>query len=86
MNYLDEVSRDGVRRILKTSVIDVTFIKADGTERVMKCTLDETFIPQVEKKEGAKTKTPNPEVCAVWDMEQQAWRSFRWDSLKKIAL
>jgi len=85
-NNLDELGREGVRRILRTSVIDVTFVKADGSERVMKCTLDEQFIPQVEKKEGAKTKTPNPEVCAVWDMENQAWRSFRWDSVKGITI
>ena len=84
MNYLDDVSREGVRRILRTSVLDVTFTKVDGTERVMKCTLNEEFIPQTNRSES--TRKVNPEVCAVWDMENQAWRSFRWDSLKKIAL
>ena len=85
MNYLDSVSREGVKNILRTSVIDVVFTKADGTERIMKCTLNEEFIP-VREATSTTPRKVNPEVCPVWDMENQAWRSFRWDSLKKIVL
>jgi hypothetical protein len=82
---LDEVSREGIRRILRESVITVHFTKTDGTERVMKCTLDEQLIPPSTNNATSPRKT-NPDVCPVWDTETQAWRSFRWDSLKKIAL
>lgn len=81
---LDEVGREGVRNILRRNILDVTFTKADGSTRIMKCTLDEQHIPQFEKKEGSKTKKMNPDVCSVWDVQNQGWRSFRWDSLKKI--
>jgi hypothetical protein len=67
-------------------VVNVTFTKTDGSERIMKCTLNETLVPQTEKKESGKSKTPNPEVCPVWDLELEAWRSFRWDSITKLEL
>jgi len=66
---------------LKTGEVSVTFTKKDGTERVMKCTLDEGVVPAVETK---GTKKSNDEVLAVWDTEKNAWRSFRIDSIKNV--
>jgi hypothetical protein len=39
-----------------------------------------------ENKEDATAskKKPNDDVCVVWDCTQNAWRSFRWDRLKRI--
>ena len=31
---------------LEESVVEVTFIKKDGTERVMNCTLQEDYLPE----------------------------------------
>jgi hypothetical protein len=86
MNDLDDVSREGIRRILRTSVIDIHFTKKDGSNRVMKCTLNEDFIPKRDTEESENTRKSNPDVCPVWDMENQAWRSFRWDSITKIEI
>ena len=83
---LDDVGREGVRNMLRNSVLDITFTKTNGSIRVMSCTLDEQFIPAADNTENSRTKTPNPDVCVVWDMENQAWRSFRWDSLTKIGI
>lgn len=83
---LDGITREGIRNLLRESVVEITFTKTDGTSRVMKCTLSEEFLPQITKESGSTTKTPNPDVCPVWDMENQAWRSFRWDSITKIGL
>jgi hypothetical protein len=36
---------------------------------------------------AAQSKSPkktNEDVCAVWDIDAGAWRSFRWDRLKRI--
>ena len=84
MNSLDEVSREGVRNILRDRVVEITFTKTDGSQRVMNCTLQESVIPT--KETTSKTRTPNPEVCSVWDVDKQAWRSFRWDSITKIGV
>lgn len=84
---LDLVSREGIRNMLRASVIEVTFTKSDGTSRTMKCTLNEEFIPQKDTTtEPTTARKVNPDVCPVWDMENQAWRSFRWDSITNIAI
>lgn len=86
MNDLDSVGREGIRNILRNSVIDIHFTKKDGSTRVMKCTLNEEFIPKREGEVTENTRKANPDVCPVWDMENQAWRSFRWDSITKIEI
>lgn len=85
MSFQDSEVREGIKNILRSSVIDVVFTKADGSERTMKCTLSEEFIPARDDS-TTSTRKSNPDVCPVWDMENQAWRSFRWDSVKKINL
>lgn len=69
--------------VLKTNKVSLTFIKKDGTERKMSCTLLENLIPQeFAPKNSGKTKSE--ESLAVFDLEKQGWRSFRWDSVKRI--
>lgn len=68
--------------LLREREASVTFTKADGTVRTMRCTLSESVIPtQINKQSQRK---PNPDVLAVWDVEAAAWRSFRWDRLTRI--
>jgi hypothetical protein len=45
-----------LRGILKTETITITFIKKDGTERVMNCTLNPDIVPKVEVKEDVKPR------------------------------
>lgn len=61
----------------------MTFTKADGTEREMRCTLREDLIQSTEKK-TERTKKENADVMSVWDLEKSGWRSFRLDSVKSI--
>jgi len=68
--------------VLKESVATVTFTKKDGTERVMKCTLQTEYLPlQKPKPEGFVAKKPNDAVVAVFDTEAKGFRSFRIDSV-----
>jgi hypothetical protein len=39
------IMRDWVRSLLQKQPITVTFVKADGTDRQMRCTLNSDFIP-----------------------------------------
>lgn len=68
---------------LKHMDAKVTFVKKDGTERVMKCTLREEAIKPHDKKTD-KEKTKSEEVLAVWDLDKSEWRSFRYDSIKEV--
>jgi hypothetical protein len=50
----------------------------------MVCTLNEEAIPSEFAPKGS-TKAQSDETLAVFDVEAQGWRSFRWDSLTKIS-
>ena len=77
-----ELKRDAVISVLKENVAEVTFTKKDGTERVMKCTLQTEFLPiQEPKQEGTVAKKVNDSVVAVFDIEAEGFRSFRLDSV-----
>jgi hypothetical protein len=85
-----EAFRVFLRSLLHDGKVTVEFTKSDGSTRAMICTLNEDFGAKystndtvVEGKER-KAKKSNPDVCAVWDCEANAWRSFRWDRLKQI--
>jgi hypothetical protein len=76
--------KDWLKSVLNDGVVTITFIKNDGTERVMKCTLDRKVVPQVVKEETKKAKAISDDVLPVYDIEAQGWRSFRWDSVKTV--
>lgn len=77
--------RDWLVGILRNNEVDVTFTKADGTERVMKCTLKEgVAIPH--EKTTERVKEANENILPVWDIEKNAWRSFRIDSITNVKM
>ena len=77
--------------LLQHNVVSVTFVKVDGTERTMPCTLNETLMPAVpvhatntpnpvDFPESKRAKKANPGVVTVWCTDAAGWRSFRWDN------
>ncbi len=67
--------------ILRQGECEVVFVKKDGSERQMVCTLHPDYLPQVDESAGGSTRPPNDEVVTVWDVEAEGWRSFRIDSI-----
>ena len=49
----------------------------------MLCTLAENKIPS-EKMPKNNGKSKSDDALAVFDVEKNDWRSFRWDSVTKI--
>ena len=74
--------RDWMITLLREQEVIVDFVKADGDFRSMKCTLNEGLGAKYSGNDSKKR--PNPEVCVVWDINQSAWRSFRWDRMKRV--
>lgn len=72
-----------LRGLLQERVVTVEFVKADGSPRRMECTLAESAGAKYSTNESTRKK-PHPDTCVVWDTNQNAWRSFRWDRLKRI--
>ena len=82
---IDTKVKEWVKSVLKGSIVTLTFTKKDGTERVMKATLKEEFLPADTEGWISKNRKHNEDALAVWDTESQGWRAFRWDSLKNVA-
>jgi hypothetical protein len=87
MSYLKITKLDIVNE-LKSQVIEVTFDKINGDERVMRCTLDPKYLPPaVEVKEEASVKSRGREdAVSVYDVDAKDWRSFRVDRVKHVRL
>jgi len=84
------VIRDWIKSLLQQGSITVTFVKADGTDREMLCTLNPDKLPTVAGpidgivKESKERKKPDEHSLRVFDLEKNEWRSFRFDRLKKV--
>jgi len=97
-DQIKEQIREWIRDLLQNSEINITFTKADGTDRDMLCTLDHSRIPVSVAKTVSTTapvdgivreskkprKEPDPHSIRVFDVEKQEWRSFRFDRLRKV--
>lgn len=77
--------REWLMEILSHNVATVTFIKADGTERVMECTLDPAVLPPAPVTEGKSARKRSDSTIAVYDVEANGWRSFTVTSVNKIS-
>jgi hypothetical protein len=64
---------------LHAHVVHVQFVKADGSVRIMQATLQEQLVPASDHTTSRTALDPH--LFKVWDMEKQAWRSFRSDRL-----
>jgi hypothetical protein len=74
---------EGLSERLKHETLDVTFKKSDGTIRTMHCTAMPGAFPLRETTE--RTTVPNPDVQVVVDLDKNAIRSFRRDSVIKFS-
>jgi hypothetical protein len=83
LTFSTKREKDWLRTLLHESVVGITFTKKDGSERLMKCTLLESKIPSEFTPKGSE-KAKSDEVLPVFDVENDGWRSFRWDSITKI--
>mgnify|MGYP006267654243 CR=1 FL=1 len=75
---MSNIDFETLKELLKSNIIEVTFTKVNGEKRVMKCTLQESFLPE-QKSESDRKKNEN--VLAVFDIDSNDWRSFRFDSV-----
>ena len=79
-----ELFFDRVKEIMRNQELTITFTKKDGTDRVMRCTLDPNKLPIKESAEITTQRKPNNDTMAVFDLDAQGWRSFTKKSVKTI--
>jgi hypothetical protein len=79
-------TRDDLMEMLRKEVMEVTFLKLNGDERKMPCTLIASFLPPAKKDDPMtqkKVREVSDKVCAVWAVEAKGFRSFRYDRVTK---
>lgn len=74
-----------LKGLLNQSEVNVTFTKKDGTERVMRCTLNPEVLPPATVTEGKEPRKKSDTTMAVYDLDAKGWRSFTIKSIKRIA-
>lgn len=79
-----ELFFDRIKDILRNQELTITFTKKDGTERVMRCTLDPAKLPVQENTESSTKRKINTDTMSVFDLDAQGWRSFTKKSVKEI--
>lgn len=78
-----EERKNEILEQLKKGTVVIEFTKVNGDYRKMTCTLSKDIVPPATKKDSLteeKVRTVSPEVCVVYDITAQGWRSFRWDN------
>jgi hypothetical protein len=81
---MTNISPVQLHTLLKNGVITVEFTKVDGTNRVMKCTLNSAYLPEVTQGLGHIMSEADSARFVVWDVEIQDWRAFRVENVKSV--
>ena len=79
-------TRENITELLRSSVVTVTFTKANGEERVMKCTLLGEYVPNAATNGRVLLTENTGNSISVWDVEANSWRAFRVDSVKNVSI
>ena len=81
------MNRKDTQELLRDGVCEVLFIKKNGSERLMNCTLNMDLIPEEMKQfqlyKGEKV-LENLDILKVYDVDVQGWRSFILENVKYI--
>ena len=78
---MEKVDRELLYKELVKGVVTVTFIKANGDTRQMPCSLQPEYLDSLGKSSDEASQTFETNAIAVWALESEGWRSFRWDSV-----
>ena len=79
--------REDMLSVLRENICVFNFVKSDGTNRTMLCTLISDYLPErpvlEENSAPAKPRKRNPDNIVVWDVDIGDWRSFNIRSVTK---
>lgn len=80
----DDETKPWLKGILESGEITVIFTKKDGTDRTMRCTRSTELIPVRTEQSEKVVRKINEDVLPVYDLDDNHWKSFRYDSIKEI--
>lgn len=77
----NEMSRQEIINLLKSSIVKVRFLKTNGEERTMIGTLLSVHVSDKLKNSNKKV---SDSIVPLIDLTINEWRSFRIDSIKTL--
>lgn len=82
-------SKEFLKGVLTAGPVIVKFVKTDGSDRIMSCTTNTQLIESRIGQNHASIalegmRAENDNVIRVFDIEKNAWRSFRVDSVYHV--
>ena len=77
------MNRSEIVDVLKAHIVNVTFIKTDGSRRVMRCTLKSDLVPPVASAESSPRTRPD-EIVTVYDLDKRSFRSFNINRVESV--
>ena len=81
-----EIVREDLFKMLVEGPVSVTFTKADGTDRVMKCTKWMDLIPEENHPKTESAGGNTSDNITVFDLEKGGWRSFNITKVKEYSV
>ena len=85
-SLFNEYNKTSFKSWLRLHNLTISFIKADGSERVMNCTLRPEALPTAEINMTEETAEGSNESVTVWDLDKKAWRRFKPSTVKSVYL
>jgi hypothetical protein len=76
--------KEKIKTQLQTGVLVVSFTKADGSLRNMKCTLQPHLLPPHTIKEKTCASGENCDCLKAYDLEVNEWRAFKISKIISI--
>jgi hypothetical protein len=61
-------------------IVVITYLKKDGTTRLLRCTRNNSFFNYEFKK--TSNSQPKSTHINVWDLEKSAWRTLAYENIK----
>lgn len=78
---VNEVIREEIESLFSEGKkLEITFTKANGERRILKC-VNTPDVVGVDFEYKSSEKTPSDVTKSVWDIENDGWRSFKWESV-----
>lgn len=82
---MTEIEKDELWEYLQNNIRDndmeIVFLKSDGTERTMRCTLRPEMFENYKFASDTPDVDPDSVVQTVWELDKNAWRSVKKGTL-----
>ena len=76
--------KEFVQTLRKNFETKFKFQKKDRTEREARGTLNFDMIPKESTPKGTQTWEDPDDIVKYWDLDKEAWRSFRWEQFIEL--